>query len=130
MAVIEAVSLRNDNGTYEKIMSWGPLTEADSGGAIEIPRFTDKTIQAYGTFDAAGAVTVYGSNNILDKAKEPSDATSSWVPVTDVDGLGNVVLVAAKKGATILENYTYMACEVTAGTGVSLTVTIQGQRRV
>jgi len=130
MAVIQPVNVRNDHGTYEKTMQWTPLTEADSGAYISIARFTDKTFQAFGTFGAGGAVTIYGSNNPADIAKEPSDGTSTWIPLTDVDGLGNMVLNAAKNGAQALENYTYNACEVTAGTGVSLTVGVQGQRRV
>lgn len=128
MAVIDPVPVISDNGSYVRIMKWTPLTEADSGSSIELPQLPDKTVQAYGTFGSGGAVTIYGSNNPADKAIEPSNASSSWTPLTDVDGLGNIVLNSTK-GAQILENYRYIACEVTAGTGVSVTVQIVCERK-
>jgi len=129
MAIIQPVRVRNDSGTYEITMEWQALTEADSGAYVKIPRFNGKTFHAFGTF-GGGAVTIYGSNNSADLAKEPSDVSSSWQALTDVDGLGNMVLTSAKAGAEALENYTYNACEVTSGASVSLTVGIEGQRRV
>lgn len=126
MAVIQPTNVAM--GRQSRTVKWAGLTEADSGGYYEIPVFSDKTVHIYGTFGAAGALTLYGSNNDADKTREPSAVGSTWRPLTNVDGYGDIATTSTLL-AQVLENPRYVACEVTAGTGVSLDVVLEIVRK-
>ena len=106
---------------------WDGLTEADSGAPYEFPHLSDKTVHIFGAFGGGGC-TLYGSCNTADLAREPSSGSSTWKPVSNVDGLGDIAATATLL-AQILENPSFMAPEVTSGTSVSLSVVIEAQTR-
>lgn len=125
MAIIQPT----DKATHAGVtVTWTGITQADSGAAYDFSRFTDLSVQIRGTFGTSGALTVYGTNIDADAAKEPSDATASYRPLSNVDGLGDIATTSALL-AQILEAPKYVAPEVTAGTGVSLDVIVQAFRR-
>ncbi|MEN6386437.1 MAG: hypothetical protein ABFD79_14760 [Phycisphaerales bacterium] len=125
MAIIQPT----DKATHAGVtVTWTGITQADSGAAYDFSRFTDLSVQIRGTFGSGGTMVVYGTNIDADAAKEPSDATASYRPLQNVDGLSDISATSALI-AQILEATKYVAPEVTAGTGVSLDVIVQAFRR-
>ncbi len=110
---------------------WSGVTEADSIANYDFAEFTDKSVQVVGNFGVGGSVTVYVSLNSADLGRDPSAGGSTWSPATNVDGLGDVVIAAAAANDVIqiLEVSSYIAAEITAGTGVSLDIIIEGHKR-
>lgn len=115
MAVRSAVRRDLENNTTT--ITWEGITEADSGTPVIIPELEDKTVQTIGDFDAAGAITLQGSN----------DGTN-WFSLTD-EGTTAIVMTAATAGHRIYENPLYIRPLATAGTAVDMDVIITGVRR-
>jgi hypothetical protein len=105
---IEEISAKD--GTC-KLATWATLTEADTTPqAIEFAEHADRSVQVTGTF-AAGTVIIEGSN----------DGTN-WAQLNDPQG--NVLSFTAAKIEQLLEVTRYMRPRVTAGTGVSVAVSM------
>lgn len=104
-----------------RLIVWTGLDGDDSGQAVFLPNYSDKTVQIIGTFDS-NTLTVYGSNDV-DRVRADiaagtlfGSATATWTALTDPQG--NAI---AKTGAAIeeiLENPAYILC-VNAGGGGS-----------
>jgi type 1 fimbria pilin len=94
--------------------SWTGLANGESGAALFLPAFSDRTVQISGTFGAGGSVTMQGS----------LDGTN-WFTLTDPQG-NNITKTAASLEA-ISEATPYIRPTITAGDGTtSLTIIVFG----
>lgn len=109
--------------TSFKQVNWS-LGGADYGTPYEMPEYSDKTIHIAGTFGGA-TVTVYGSNLDSDLSLEPTVA-GSWIVLKDVNNAN--VSATADAGFTAVNNYTYITCRSTGGTGSDIIVAINGKK--
>ena len=98
------------------VFTWTGLDSDDSGAAIEIVDYTDRTVAITGTFGSGGSITMQGSN----------DGTN-WFALTDPQG--NAVTKTAAAMELIMEAPLYIRPLVTAGDGTtSLTVKLLCRR--
>ena len=100
-----------------KVLTWTGLDGDDSGKAIDMSGYADKTIHIYGTFDSA-TVTVYCSNDplvLVDRAAGTlfGSKTASWIACVDAQG-GALAKTAAAIEA-VMENSLYTTVVVTGG---------------
>lgn len=100
-----------------RIIPWTGLLTLDSGQAVDMANFQDKTIHIFGTWGGA-TCTLYGSND--PRVKTDRDAgtlfgskTASWVKCKD--NLDNDIAKLADGGDIIIENYLYNCVVVTGG---------------
>ncbi len=101
---------KGDGSTY--IVTWTPVTSADTCGPTSMPEYTDRSVQVSGTFDSA-SVAIHGSNNGGVSFVAMNDPTSTVIAITS----------AAIKA--ILENSDQIKPVITGGSGSqSLTVSI------
>jgi len=111
--------------------TWSALDGDDSGMAMDLSQFPDKTVQVFGTFDG-GTMTLYGSNDplvLVDRAAGTlfGSKTASWVIAQD--SLGNNIAKTAAGGDAQIENYQYYLPVVTGGGATtSLKVIIAASR--
>ena len=104
---------QNDATGATGIVYWPSMANGDVGQAIEMFKYTDRTIQVFGTFGAGGTVTAKGSLN-----------NSNYATLADPNG--NDLAITAAKIETVLEATRYFRPEVTAGDGTtSVTVYLQ-----
>lgn len=114
-----------------KVLTWTGLDGDDSGKAMNLSGYADKTIHIYGTFDSA-TVTVYCSNDplvLVDRAAGTlfSAKTASWVAC--VDAQGGALAKTAAGIETIMENPLYILPVITGGGGsASLKVVIAAKK--
>lgn len=94
-------------------ITWSGLQLNDYGAGIEVGNLADKSAHFFGTFGTGGSVTLYGSNDPADLAKEPGTGGANWVALTDPQG--NAITKTALSIEQVLENPLYLACKVTAG---------------
>ncbi len=92
-------------------VTWGPLSESDAPVAVSFPGYADKTVQVEGNFGTGGHVTIQGSNDLTNfrTLNQPND--------TAID-------ISAAAINQILEHVIQYKPKVTAGTGLSVTVTM------
>jgi len=95
------------------------MTQADTGKAISMSDTPVKTVQVFGTFGAAGAITMEGSNDV-------GQSAGSWFTLKDWQD-ADIVLTTSKLVA-IRENPLYVRPRGSAGTGVTLSVVIVGAK--
>lgn len=94
------------------IITWTGLLNTDTGSAIELVDYPDKTVTITGTFGTGGTLVMQGSN----------DGTN-WFSLTDPQA--NAISKTAAAMEAILEAPRYMRPNVTAGDGsTSLTVQV------
>ena len=111
---------------------WSGLDGDDSGQAVDLSEFPDKTIQVTGTFDSA-TTTLYWSNDTT-KVKTDRAAgtlfgskTAEWVIAQD--SLGNNIAKSAAGGDQILEAGHWFAPVNSGGGGsTNLAVKITARR--
>lgn len=97
------------------LIKYTGISEADASPApFEVIEWADRSIQVSGTFNA-GTLTIEGSN----------DGTN-WAVLTDPQG--NNLAITAAKIEQVSEITRYVRPRVTAGTGVTLNVTIALRR--
>ena len=117
MAVVnEVITLNRREGNKGVIIfKWSPLTKTNvSGNPIEVPEYTDKTVQVYGTFDS-GTVTIQGSN---DDETSPTYFTAN-------DPSSAALTFTSARGEAVLENPRLIRPVVSsAGDSTSITVII------
>lgn len=106
---------------YIKTITWTGLLTTDSGIAVELPRYADKTVHIFGTF-AGATVTMYGSNDPLVVTDRNAGTlfgskTASWVQVSSTQNPTIAVTSAAL--LTIIEDPIYMLPVVTGGDGTT-----------
>ena len=116
----ERASTRTDlnSGIPSCIIGWTGLLNGDTGSAVELVDYADKTATITGTFGAGGTIVLQGSND-----------NSNWFTLTDAQ-TGAISKTAAAM-EIIVENPRYVRPSVTAGDGTtSLTVQICCRRSV
>lgn len=106
MATIASVLVPTKTIITSKV-SWTPLANGDSGSAVDLNDYRDRSVQVLGTFGASGSVTLQGSN----------DGGTTWATLTDQGG-NNLTFTAA--GIKHVQQLTeYIRPIVTAGDGTT-----------
>lgn len=108
----ERVATRTDlkTGMPACIIGWTGLLNGDTGAAVELVDYADKTVTITGTFGTGGTLVLQGSN----------DGTN-WFSLTDPQA--NAISKTAAAMEIVLEAPRYIRPNVTAGDGTtSLTV--------
>ena len=111
MAVIAPVITKvgkQDGSTL--LVTWTPVTEADSCGAISLPEYSDKSVQVAGTFGGT-SIAVQGSNDGTNFASL-NDPTQT------------VIAITAAKVQAVLENTVVIQPVRTGGSSTSVTISI------
>ena len=94
------------------IIQWPSMVNGDSGTALLLAQYADRSVQVTGTFGSGGVVTIEGSNDGV-----------NFSPLTDPQG--NELTFNATKIEAVTEMVAHIRPRVTAGDGTtSLTVTI------
>lgn len=88
------------------IIGWTGLLNGDTGAAVEMVDFADKTVTFTGTFGAGGTIKLQGSND-----------NSNWFDMTD--GQGNAISKTAAGMELVAEGPRYIRPSVTAGDGTT-----------
>lgn len=106
MATIASVLVPTKTIITSKV-SWTPLANGDSGSAVDLNDYRDRSVQVLGTFGTGGSVTLQGSN----------DGGTTWATLTDQGG-NNLTFTAA--GIKHVQQLTeYIRPTVTAGDGTT-----------
>lgn len=118
MATVNYTIKRHDDDSLT--FTWTLLTETNADGQpLVLSRFTEKNVQAYGTFGAGGTVKMQGTN----------DDPGAFTNPVDLEGVNNSALSFTSAGMeTLKEVPVQIRPLVSAGTGVSLTVKIHVPR--
>lgn len=103
------VSQHADSGA---LAVWTGITEADSGSAVDLSAYPDKTVQVVGDFTTSGAITIQGSMD-----------NTNWGTLHDPQGTTLVITDTTPR--LISENTKYIRPTATAGTAVSMDVYIR-----
>lgn len=102
-------------------VTWTGLLTTDSGQAVDMSNFSDKTIHFYGTWGGATA-TLYGSNDprvAVDRAAGVlfGSKTASWIKCKD--NLDNDIAKLADGGDVVIEDYLYNCIVISGGDGTT-----------
>ena len=100
------------SGPKGKVIKWSGLAHGDDGTPYILPYKTDRSVQVYGTFGAAGTATIQGSN----------DVSGSITYATLNDPQGNALTITAAKIEQILECSLQVRPVVTGDATTALTV--------
>lgn len=87
--------------------SWLAMANGDTGAAIELGNYQDRTIQITGTFGTGGSVSLQGSN----------DGGTTWVTLTDQAGSALTFTSAGLR--QVLQLTQKVRLTVTAGDGTT-----------
>lgn len=93
-----------------RVRQWQNLAPSDVGDPINLARFSDKTVQVFGTFGVGGTVVLEGSIN-----------GTNWAPLKNV--FNGDISFTDDAIATITEVPAYIRPRVSAGDG-STSITI------
>lgn len=104
---------------------WDGLATGDTGVGFKFAKPTDKTYHIYGTFSGS-TVTLYGSNDLRADPLHVDHASAEWFTLTNIKT--DAIALSSAGGGVIAENTLYMKCDVTAGTGTGLTVSIVAKK--
>jgi len=116
MAVRSSTRTEIRSGLPTAMIGWTGLLNGDTGEAIELVDYADRTATITGTFGTGGSITMQGSND-----------NSNWFSLTDPQG--NAITKTAAGMEIIVEAPLYIRPSVTAGDGTtSLTVQILCRR--
>ena len=113
------------------LCTWASLDGDDSGQAMDLSGYPDKTVQVMGTFDS-GTMTLYGSNDpavLTDRAAGTlfGSKTAEWI--VSQDTLGNNIAKTAAGGDVVLDDYRFYCPVITGGGGsTNLKVIIKATR--
>lgn len=104
----ERASTRTDlkTGVPACIIGWTGLLNGDTGAAVEMVDYADKTVTITGTFGVGGTIAIQGSNNGTD-----------WFSVTDPQG--NAMSKTSAAMEIVIEGPRYIRPSVTAGDGTT-----------
>lgn len=99
-------------GDDARVFTWAALTTTDNyGSPVELPGWSDRSIQLLGTLSTGGAVTMYGSN----KASPTLTDDVDWSILTDPQG--NNIALSTLKIEQILEVTRWIRPKITGGDG-------------
>lgn len=115
MATITATP--TDIGSRHCLFTWTSMGNADTGTAVEIPWYSDRTIQVVATAYGGATLVISGS---LDN--------SNWVTLADPQG-NALSFTSGAKMETLLENTRYIRCSTSGGTGTDLTVMLYALKK-
>ena len=87
-------------------IKWVGLLNGDTGDAVEMAAWPDRSVQVHGTFGTGGSITFQGSN----------DGTN-WFALTDPQG--NAITKTAAGLEAVTELTRYIRPSVTAGDGTT-----------
>lgn len=104
-------------GTRHALVTWANMGNADTGDAIELPWYADRTIQVVATNYGSATLVIQGS---LDG--------SNWVTLADPQG-NAMSFTSGVKMETVLENTRYIRPVTSGGTGTDLTVILYALRK-
>lgn len=106
------------NDGYGKRINWSGLANGETGDAISVAEFADRSVQVSGTFGSGGTVVLEGSN----------DGTN-WATLNDLQG--DALSLSAAKIEGVSELTYQVRPRVTAGDGTTdITVTLFARRTV
>lgn len=104
--------LLTQKGENINLVTWAGLGQGDTGQALELPNYSDKTMQSVGDYSGSASVSMRGSNE---------GATYSVLN----DGAGNALTNTADAVKTVLENPRFIKPTIASGDGsTSITVTL------
>lgn len=106
MATVAVVFIADVELAVRRV-KWTPLANGDSGAAVTMGAWQDRTVQVLGTFGTGGSVTIQGSN----------DGGTTWVALTDP--LGNALTFTSAGMKQITELPYQIRPSVTAGDGTT-----------
>lgn len=118
MSTVTPTVTRIDDGGVRGVYlaTWASMGNADTGAAVALGGGYDRSVQIEGTFGGA-TVTLQGSND-----------GSNWETLTDPQGNGIAKTAAALEAVTELTRYVRAITSGGAGTSVTVTMLIRGQR--
>ena len=106
------------------LIKWSGLLNGDQGAAFAVPQHTDKSVQVFGTFGAAGSVQMEGSNEQPAQQDNQSPTAPTWVLLHDATQTTSSAKTSAS-AYQLLENTAQIRPNVTAGDGTTnLTVEV------
>ena len=106
MAEKTAELLADWNAEIQRIR-WLAMANGDTGAAIELGNYQDRSIQITGTFGAGGSVSLQGSN----------DGGTTWATLTDP--AGNALTFTSAGLKQVLQITHKVRMTVTAGDGTT-----------
>ena len=112
MAVIKPTIVqvgRRDESCF--LVTWTPVTQADTCAPIELPDLPDKSVHVFGTFGGA-SVAVNGSNN----------SGASFAALRSPDSV--TIAITTETIKAILENTQQVVPAATGGTAQSLSISM------
>lgn len=109
MAVRAFTQINDTRFKNVRLYKWTGLLNGDTGAPIDVPNYSEKTVQATGTFGVGGTVTVEGT---IDPESSPVFGTLRKPDHT------NLTLTTSQP-ATVLEDVTQIRPNVTAGDGTT-----------
>lgn len=116
MATTLTVSYAPNGHIGTAIASWPALADSEAGEPLELPGYSDRSVQVEGTFGSGGSVQLEGSND-----------GANWQILTDPQGTQLIFTTAGFKQVSEVSRYT--RANVTAGDGdTDLAVTIEARR--
>ena len=115
--------------TNADLVVWYNLDSDDSGKPIKFAKYSDKTVQFYGTFGSGGTVVLEGSNDPRANPENANHANAVWFTLTDAQA--NTVEKSAAAGEVVQENPLWLRPRVTSGDGTtSITCALCGKRSI
>ena len=102
------------------VKKWSFDGAGQTGEAVQAASFSDRSIQAAGTFGGT-TITIEGSNN------STNGTDGDWVTLTDTAGTALTFTSAGLK--QILQVTRFVRAKTTAGTGVAVTATMVAVRK-
>lgn len=122
--VVRTPTFPRSKQTGVKHILWSGLDQDDSGQAVRLGKYSDKTVHIYGTFGGA-TVNLYGSND--PRAQDDIDAgttfgakTAVWTVLTDAQA--NAITKTSAAIEVIEENPMFVMPVVTGGDGTTALV--------
>lgn len=90
-------------------VTWTGLLNGDTGAAVSLAEFADKSIQFSGTFGAGGTIVLQGSNDLT--------SPTNWFTLTDPQTSAISKTAAALE--QVIEQTVWVRPSVTAGDGTT-----------
>ena len=96
------------------VYTWAAMANGDTGQAVELPWYADRTVQVIGTYGASGKARIEGSLNGTD-----------WATLSDPQGADLDISSVSQSIATVTELTRYIRPSVPTGDGsTELTIMI------
>ncbi len=90
-------------------VTWAAMANGDVGSPFKLNAFSERCVQAIGTFGSGGNVQFQGSNELV---------PTNWFALSDASST-TIALQAATTGKQVLEGPLWIRPKVTAGDGTT-----------